>query len=184
MEIKKDTPEKLIIKHADTCPESTNCKTCGKCCQYGTGCAVDADMPKIARFLGITEEELKKKYFEQVHKFNKMLWKPQTIRKPFGPCVFYRDGEGCSIHPVKPKQCGTGSWNNESDQLVQWFYLNHVVDPKDGESIRQWASYLEHQDKVIEGGQLHELVPDKEKLQKIMRYEDNEHPVKKVEKHG
>lgn len=168
MRITTDTQEGLILQHASTCPVSNDCKSCGKCCQYGTGCLIDSDVPKIAEFLGISEEELKKRYLEQVEKFHKVLWKPKTTKKPFGPCVFYRHGEGCSIHKVKPKQCRTGSWNDESAELVQWFYLNYVVEPDDPESIRQWATYLAFQEKVIPGGKLEELIPDKEKLQNIL----------------
>ena len=168
MRVTKDTPEEMIVQHAGTCPVSNDCKSCGKCCQYGTGHLIDSDMPKIAAFLGITEEELKEKYLEQVEKFHKILWKPKTTKKPFGPCVFYKDGQGCGIHEVKPKQCLTGSWNNESDQLVQWFYLNYAVEVDDPESIRQWASYLEFNPEVIVGGTLEELVPDKEKLKEIL----------------
>ena len=178
MEIRKDTSERLIVEHASTCPVSDDCKSCGKCCQYGTGYLIESDIPKIAKFLRISEEELKQKYLEQVELFHKHMWKPKTITKPFGPCVFYKDG--CSIHSVKPKQCKTGSWNDESDQLVQWFYLNYVVDPEDPESVRQWASYLQHYKAVIQGGELQELVPDKERLQKILGFEETFIPIKDV----
>lgn len=169
MNVIKDTPENKIIDHASTCPVDDDCKACGKCCQYGAGCLVDSDIPKIAEHLGITEDELKEKHLEEVEKFHKIMWKPQTIKKPFGPCVFYKAGEGCGIHEVKPKQCGTGSWNNESDALVQWFYLNYAVNVDDDESVRQWASYLKFQEKVIPGGKLEELVPDKKRLKEILK---------------
>ena len=168
--ITKHTPEKEVIQHASTCPVSTDCKSCGQCCQYGTGCLIDEDIPKIAKFLGITEEKLKNTYLESVEKFNKTLWKPKTLKKPFGPCVFYKHGEGCGIHKVKPKQCKIGSWNNESDLLVQWFYLNYVVDTDDPESVRQWVSYCQHQERVIPGGKPEEIV-DKKKLKEIMGYD-------------
>ncbi len=81
MNVTKHTPEEMIVQHAGTCPVSNDCKSCGKCCQYGTGYLIDSDMPKIAAFLGVTEEELKEKYLEQVEKFHKNMWKPKTTKK-------------------------------------------------------------------------------------------------------
>lgn len=49
--------------------------------------------------------------------------------------------------------------------------LNYLVNKDDPESIRQYSTYLKSGGKTIEGGKLEELVPDKEKLKKILSFE-------------
>ena len=46
--------------------------------------------------------------------------------------------------------------------------LNHFVNKDDPESVRQYASYLKTGGKTLEGAGLNDLVPDKEKLRKIL----------------
>jgi hypothetical protein len=48
--------------------------------------------------------------------------------------------------------------------------LNYVLDHQDPDAIRQWAVYLKTHP-TIPGGELEELVPDKEMRDKIMSYE-------------
>ena len=48
--------------------------------------------------------------------------------------------------------------------------LNHFVNKDDAESIRQYASYLKSGGKTLEGAELKELVPNKEKLRKILEF--------------
>lgn len=47
--------------------------------------------------------------------------------------------------------------------------LNHQVNVNDPESIRQYAIYLKTHT-TIPGGELEELVPDKERLRKILDF--------------
>ena len=49
--------------------------------------------------------------------------------------------------------------------------VNHVDDSNDAESIRQYSQYIKSGGKVIPGAELGNLVPDKEKLKKILAYE-------------
>lgn len=144
------------------------CKKCGKCCSYGTGFLVDGEEEKIAKFLGITQKTLKENFLEEKELFNKRLLRPKTKEKPFGECVFLK-GKLCGIQPVKPLHCKVGNCCDE--ELSAWFTLNYLVDPKDPEAIRQYKIYLESGGKMIEGGKLEELVPNKEKLKKILNFE-------------
>jgi len=131
------------------------------------------DVPRIARLLQITEKQLKDSYLEEVEMFNTKALRPKTIkgRKPYGPCVFYGKDKGCTIHVAKPFQCRITNCSSYAEQAIQWLYLNHFVNSNDPESVRQWASYLKHKKWVIEGGNLNEIVPDAEKLRKILNYE-------------
>jgi hypothetical protein len=49
--------------------------------------------------------------------------------------------------------------------------VNNVVDANDAESVRQYAQYIKSGGKTIPGAELGNLVPDKEKLRKILSYE-------------
>lgn len=150
-----------------------DCRMCGSCCRHGSGMLVNEDLERVARFLQIPVEKLKKNYLEQVEMFNTNAWKPRVVKggKPYGTCIFYDTKKMCTIHAAKPLQCAISNCKDYGEQLIQWFYLRYLVNPDDPESVRQWASYLKHKEWVIKGGNLDELVPDKERLRKILGYE-------------
>jgi Fe-S-cluster containining protein len=164
--ITRFTPKERILEIGN------DCERCGHCCRYGSGFLVDEDIPKIARHLGLTEEELKQNCLEEVEKFHTKRFRPRVVRngKPYGTCIFYNTQEGCIIHGIKPFQCKIGNCNKYGQQINDWFVLNYFVNTDDPESIREWASYLK-MNPTIPGGELHELVPDKKKLKKILSYE-------------
>ncbi len=165
MLISKKTPKETVLKLGK------ECKMCGNCCKYTSGFLVDDDITRIARFLRMTTDELKKKYLEEHERFNTKLLRPKLIKgtKPYGKCIFYNEQVGCTIHEVKPLHCKIGNCNTYGDDLNQWFMLNYLVNPDDPDSIRQWKIFLT-QNKSIPGGSLKELVPDEEKLKKILNY--------------
>ena len=105
--------------------------------------------------------------------FNKTFFKPKLLKKdkPYGKCVFF-DGNKCTIHPVKPLQCKTSiNCKEYGEKLAKWFMLNHIIDVDDPESVRQYASYLKTGGKKLPGASLEELVPDKDRLKKILNFE-------------
>jgi Fe-S-cluster containining protein len=162
--IKRSTPLKEVLRLGKPC------KRCGHCCKYGTGFLVEKDIPRIAKYLKITEEELKTDFLEAVSKFNTTLFRPKMTKKPFGPCIFY-ENRICTIQDVKPLQCRIGNCSEYGEELSVWFTLNYFVNKHDPESIRQWALYLVSKGKNIPGGKLKELVPHEKTLKKILRYE-------------
>lgn len=110
---------------------------------------------------------------EEKELFNKKLLRPRlkTKDKPYGECIFFSNN-GCSIQKVKPLQCRVGNCNEYGEQLSIWFMLNYLVDKDDPESIRQYSAYLKSGGKTIPGGKLEDLVPDKNKLKRILEFED------------
>jgi|SRR5689334_14238431 Fe-S-cluster containining protein len=72
---------------------------CTACCeQKGFVYLTDADLPRIAQFLGLSVPAFERKYVFRTR--NRM-----RLRVPRDAnCHFLRDG-GCSIHAVKPTQC-------------------------------------------------------------------------------
>lgn len=169
--ISKSTPLKEVLKLAAPC----RCDACNHGCKLGSGFLVRNDSENIAAFLGISEEELKKGFLEEVELFNKKMLRPRLLKegdKPYGQCVFYNEKKGCTIHEVKPLQCKTSiSCKDYGEELSIWFMVNHVVDPEDAESIRQYTQYIKSGGKLIPGASLQELVPDKNRLKKILNYE-------------
>jgi Fe-S-cluster containining protein len=165
IKINAKTPLNEILELGMVCNRNNNC------CNHGSGFLVEGDAEKIAKFLRINEEKLKKKYLEEKEQFNKKLWRPKLKAKdmPYGKCIFFK-GNGCSIHKVKPLQCRTGSCSKYGEELSVWFLLNYIIDKDDPESIRQYALYIKSGGKVIPGGKLEDIVPDKKKLEKILNY--------------
>jgi len=145
------------------------CAKCGNCCAYSTGFLVGDDVKNIAKFLKISEEELKTRYLDEIEQFNTKLFRPKTTKKPFGPCIFLKNNE-CSIQKVKPLHCRIGNCNEKGQELSAWFTLNYWVNAKDPESVRQYKIYIDSGGKVIPGGKLEELVPDKNRLKQILEF--------------
>ena len=134
IKITRETPVELALKIGK------ECRRCGNCCQYNSGVLVGDDEKRIAKFLKITPENLRKKYLDEVEKFNTKRFRPKNLKpsgKPFGPCIFYSKKSGCRIQPVKPLECKTGGCNEKGEELSLWFALNYFVNPNDSESVRQ-----------------------------------------------
>ncbi len=163
--IKKETPLQVVKKLGEPC------ERCGHCCQYSSGFLAGDDVRRISGYLGIGEDELKKRFLEKSEKFNTHRYRPKLIRdgKPYGRCIFYENG--CKIHAVKPLQCRINNCSEHGQQLALWFMLNYFVNSKDPESIRQYDVYLRSGGKTLPGGEIDKLVPDKEKLAKILKFE-------------
>lgn len=166
----KNTPLKEVLKLAHPC----KCEACTVGCRHGSGFLIDEDVPKIAKFLGIAEEVLKKEFLEEVEKFNTKRYRPKILRKnkPYGKCIFFDEEIGCRVHEVKPLECKISmGCKYYGEQLSLWFMLNHFVNKDDAESVRQYTSYLKSGGKTLEGAELKDLVPDKKKLRKILELE-------------
>ena len=118
------------------------------------------DIPPLARFLGVSEEELRKGYLEEITRFGTTLFKTKARRhdgKPYGPCVFFDEKRGCTIHPVKPLECKVSIHTEDGEAHSLWFALNYFVRPDDLESLRQWEQYLKLGHPTIPGGTVEQL---------------------------
>jgi len=159
-----------VLKLAPAC----KCDFCNHGCKVGSGMLAMDDAKKLAEFMNISEQELKEKYLEEVELFNKTMLRPKLLRKgkPYGQCTFYDDAKGCTVHEAKPLQCKIAmGCKDYGEELMTWFTVNHVVDANDAESIRQYAQFVKNGGKMIPGAELKDLVPDKNKLKKILSYE-------------
>ncbi len=164
--ISTKTPKKVVLELG-----KTNCKNCVHCCSYGSGVLADEDIKQIAKFLRLTEDELKSRHLELFEKFNTKRHRPKLIREkgmPYGRCVFLNKEKGCTINEVKPLNCKIGSCNMHSAELQKWFDFNYFLNLNDPESVRQYALWLEFNE-PLPGGKLAELLP-KDKLKKMLSY--------------
>jgi Fe-S-cluster containining protein len=148
-------------------------KSCGHCCTMGAGIVLTEEVGRIAGQLGMPEEEFKKKYLDEFEKFATTHYKLKTAKrgKPYGPCVFYHPEKKCTINSFKPMHCRIGNCGKESAELVKWFEARNFLNKNNPESIRQYSLWLEF-NTPLTGASLKELVPDQEKLKKILDYSD------------
>ena len=113
------------------------CTRCGKCCTGEPGYVwVNAEeVTAIAEFRGEPVEEV-------TALFTRLAGRRRTLREQAnGDCVFYDRQAGCTVYPVRPRQCRT--WP---------FWESNVATPAD------W----EHTQSVCPGSGRGELIPVEE----------------------
>jgi hypothetical protein len=67
-------------------------------------------------------------------------------------------------------QCKVGTCSKHGEEISAWFLLNYIIDKDNPESIRQYNLYLKSNGKLIPGGKLEELIPNRETRKKILAY--------------
>jgi uncharacterized protein len=88
---------------------------CTACCeQKGFVYLTEADLPRAAKFLGMTPAAFEQKF---VYRTKKQM----RLRVPRdAQCSFLREG-GCSIHPAKPTQCRIFPfWPEQLESRREW----------------------------------------------------------------
>jgi Fe-S-cluster containining protein len=94
-----------------------NCTRCGKCCTGAPGFVWvnEEEQAAIAEFLG---EDYA--HFLALH--TRRLSGGRSLReKANGDCVFYKAGTGCTIYPVRPRQCRTWPfWESNVHTAEAW----------------------------------------------------------------
>lgn len=79
------------------------CTRCGNCCTGAPGYVWvnDEELTAIAEFLGEPDNVV-----QGIH--TRKVGRKRSLReKNNGDCVFYERGRGCTIYPVRPRQCRT-----------------------------------------------------------------------------
>jgi Fe-S-cluster containining protein len=118
------------------------CTLCGKCCtgEPGFVWVTDEEVRAIAKFRG---EPLRE--FVPLH--TREARGRRTLReKANGDCVFYEPDRGCTVYPVRPRQCRT--WP---------FWESNVATPE------AWRRTTE----VCPGSGQGELIPAEEILRRV-----------------
>ncbi|MFH1134032.1 MAG: YkgJ family cysteine cluster protein [Nanoarchaeota archaeon] len=168
----KDSPRELIIKIGQPCGEA--CNWSGHCCRHASGVLVEDEVEQLAKHLKMAKEDFIDKCLEDTVRYNTRLKQFKQVREkgmPHGRCVFLGKDHRCAIQDVKPLYCKVTNCDAiNGHALAEWFALNFFVNPHDAESVRQWAHHLK-QSHTIPGGQLNELVPDAQKLSRMISHE-------------
>jgi len=79
------------------------CTQCGDCCTGTPGFVWvnDEELAAIAEHRRETVEDV-------VRHYTRLAEEGRTLReKANGDCIFYQEGHGCLIYPVRPRQCRT-----------------------------------------------------------------------------
>jgi Fe-S-cluster containining protein len=105
------------------------CTRCGKCCtgEPGFVWVDDDELARLARHRG-----------DPLHVFTAVYTRTsrgrRTLReKANGDCVFWEAGRGCTVYPVRPKQCRTWPfWESNLESPEQWAEVEAVC-PGSGE---------------------------------------------------
>jgi len=166
--ISTKTPKEIMIEIGK------ECQSCGHCCRFGAGYVIDEDIPRIAKHLGIAEDDFIKTYLVEQKRLNSKAYKLKTVktnsRKRYGRCMFFDEERKCLIHDVKPLYCRIATCADKKGEALQWFDLNMLLNLEDPESIRQWNELLKTLEPIT-GAMLEEIVPDPELRLKILTYE-------------
>jgi hypothetical protein len=76
-----------------------DCTKCANCCKTLHPIVIDEDIPRIARHLGMTDEEFVAAYLEKDEEgFGE-------YRVKTSPCPFLGDDNRCKIYDVRPEKC-------------------------------------------------------------------------------
>jgi hypothetical protein len=105
------------------------CTQCGKCCTGDPGFVWvdDAEIDKLAAARGMVRHE-----FVAVHT-HKTRGRVSLREKANGDCVFYDRDRGCTVYPVRPKQCRTWPfWESNLRTPDEWARTESVC-PGSGE---------------------------------------------------
>jgi Fe-S-cluster containining protein len=93
------------------------CTRCGHCCtgEPGFVWVDDEVLAAIAAFRGESVAEVQALY-------TRLAGRGRTLReKANGDCVFYDEGAGCTIYPVRPPQCRTWPfWESNVGTPASW----------------------------------------------------------------
>jgi Fe-S-cluster containining protein len=93
------------------------CTRCGNCCtgEPGYVWVNDREIAAIARYRDEPEQEV-------VARFTKSGPRGRSLREQAnGDCVFFEAGAGCTIYPVRPRQCRTWPfWESNLETPEAW----------------------------------------------------------------
>ncbi len=79
------------------------CTGCGKCCTGAPGYVWvnAAEIEALARHLGVSLADFAKRFVRRV------VTRYSLRERRGGDCVLFEEGRGCTVHPVRPRQCRT-----------------------------------------------------------------------------
>ena len=85
--------------------EKIDCTQCANCCKHTHPLFTQKDIERVAKHVGLSEEEFKKQYWE--------LDRGEYYTKEL-PCVFLSDNR-CSIYEIRPEACQSYPFTHKKD---------------------------------------------------------------------
>lgn len=93
------------------------CTMCGNCCTGAPGVVWvnDEEVTAIAQFVGQTRERFLEYATHMVGDLRSL------VEKSNGDCIYYDRKAGCTIYPVRPRQCRTWPfWHSNLESPESW----------------------------------------------------------------
>jgi len=107
-----------------------HCRRCGACCRIKDGIVrvSDAEIARIAAFLGLAEEDFIDRETEVAPDRRGLILKS----RPDGACAWLSDDNLCRINPVKPDKCRTFpyEWTNDDSHRICPGIATVIKQPK------------------------------------------------------
>jgi uncharacterized protein len=94
-----------------------SCTKCGNCCTGAPGYVwvEPAEIDALAAKLGVPEAEFRAMYTRSVGKGRSLR------EKSNGDCVFFEQGQGCTVYSARPTQCRTWPfWESTTETREDW----------------------------------------------------------------
>jgi uncharacterized protein len=121
------------------------CTQCGNCCTGAPGYVWlnDAEIAALAEFRGENVTE-----FLALH--TRLAHRGRTLRERVnGDCVFYDASVGCTVYPVRPRQCRTWPfWESATGTRERWEHTCNIC-PGSGQGELIPADEITRRMKVI-----------------------------------
>jgi Fe-S-cluster containining protein len=93
------------------------CTRCGNCCTGAPGFVWvnDEEIDALAKFHGLPREQVEQLY-------TRWLGGRRSLReKANGDCIFFDKAAGCTVYPVRPRQCRTWPfWESNVRSPEDW----------------------------------------------------------------
>lgn len=135
-----------------THPLAFECRRCGHCCQGEGGILLTPkDQRRLAAHLGLTVAQTLADYAVTG------AGAPQVRTGEDGWCIFFRQGEGCRIHPARPDVCRAWPFfrgnliDEDSWRMIQTDCKGVNPECSHAEFVRQGLAYLLENDLIRPG---------------------------------
>ncbi|MGE4553462.1 MAG: YkgJ family cysteine cluster protein [Desulfovibrionaceae bacterium] len=123
------------------------CRRCGHCCQGEGGIVLTPkDQTRLAAHLGLSVAQTLAAYAVANGA------KPHVRTGDDGFCIFFREGEGCLVHPARPDVCRAWPFfrgnliDEDSWRMIQTDCKGVNPDCGHAEFVRQGLAYLAEHD--------------------------------------
>ena len=94
----RDYSDRRLRRLAEAIEPEIDCTRCANCCRVAEAGLKDRDIEKLAKFLGVSQEEFLRDYTQR-NEFNELI-----LKRTESGCVFL-EGNLCSVYEARPRSC-------------------------------------------------------------------------------